>query len=311
MQSYNYRYMYFPGDGKNFPWMTFYQSEASVAAMGENYFAMDLDKVIGLAYWGAIDYLGESQGWPLKGWAQGVFDISLESKPKAYYMKSFFKPEEPGVHIEGSDTKGDAMWNGVQTGNDGQSDHWNRKAGQQLDITTYTNADEVELFVNGKSYGTQKNDTKSAKMRNQIRWKNIEYQDGYCEAVARTNGKIVARHRIETTGEPVALRMEIDNNAWKADGKDLQHIRVIAVDKKGRRVQTALNEVTFTIDGAASIAAVSSGNHASDELSMTNKRKLFNGSCLAILRSDVVPSTVTVTATAPGLKPAKLKLKTL
>lgn len=311
VQSYNYRYMYFPGDGKNFPWMTFYQSEASVAAMGENYFAMDLDKVIGLAYWGAIDYLGESQGWPLKGWAQGVFDISLEPKPKAYYMKSFFKPEEPVVHIAVTDTKGDAMWNGVQTGNDGQSDHWNRKAGQQLDITTYTNADEVELFVNGKSYGTQKNDTKSSKMRNQIRWKNIEYQDGYCEAVARTNGKIVARHRIETTGEPVALRMEIDNNAWKADGKDLQHIRVIAVDKKGRRVQTALNEVTFTIDGAASIAAVSSGNHASDELSMTNKRKLFNGSCLAILRSDVVPSTVTVTATAPGLKPAKLKLKTL
>lgn len=311
VQSYNYRYMYFPGDGKNFPWMTFYQSEASVAAMGENYFAMDLDKVIGLAYWGAIDYLGESQGWPLKGWAQGVFDISLEPKPKAYYMKSFFKPEEPVVHIAVTDTKGDAMWNGIQTGNDGQSDHWNRKAGQQLEITTYTNADEVELFVNGKSYGTQKNDTKSAKMRNQIRWKNVEYQDGYCEAVARTNGKIVARHRIETTGEPVALKIETDNNAWKADGKDLQHIRVIAVDKKGRRVQTALNEVTFTVDGAASIAAVSSGNHASDELSVTNKRKLFNGSCLAILRSDVVPSTVTVTATAPGLKPVKVKLKTL
>lgn len=310
VQSYNYRYMYFPGDGKNFPWMTFYQSEASVAAMGENYFAMDLDKVIGLAYWGAIDYLGESQGWHTKGWAQGVFDIALEPKPKAYYMRSFFKPDEPLVHIAVTDTKGDAMWNGVQTGNDGQSDHWNRKPGSKLDITTYTNAEEVELFVNGKSYGVKKNDLKSAKMRNQIRWSGVEYQDGYCEAVARTNGKVVARHRIETTGPAVALRLVSDNANWKADGQDLQHIRVVAVDKKGRRVQTAPGEVKFTVTGDATLAAVSSGNHQSDELNVTDKRGLYKGSCLAILRSGVNPSAVTITATMEGMKPVKLKLAT-
>lgn len=310
VQSYNYRYMYFPGDGRNFPWMTFYQSEASVAAMGENYFAMDLDKVIGLAYWGAIDYLGESQGWPAKGWAQGVFDIALEPKPKAYYMKSFFTPDEPLVHIAVTDTKGDQMWNGVQTGNDGQSDHWNRKPGTKLSITTYTNADEVELLVNGKSYGKKPNDTKSAKMRNQIRWNDVEYQDGYCEAIARTGGKVVARHRIETTGKAVALKIESDNADWKADGQDLQHIRVVAVDKKGRRVQTAQGEVTFTVSGNTPLIAVSSGDHNSDELNVTNKRKLYKGSALAILRADEQPSAVTVTATAPGLKSAKLKLST-
>ena len=310
VQSYNYRYMYFPGDGKNFPWMTFYQSEASVAAMGENYFAMDLDKVIGLAYWGAIDYLGESQGWPTKGWAQGVFDISLEPKPKAYYMRSFFKPDEPVVHIAVTDSKGDAMWNGVQTGNDGQSDHWNRKPGTKLDLTTYTNAEEVELLVNGKSYGVKKNDLGSAKMRNQIRWKDIEYQDGYCEAIARTGGKVVARHRIETTGKAVALKAELDNSNWKADGQDLQHIRIVAVDKKGRRVQSAVAEVKFTVTGDASLAAVSSGDHQSDALNVSDRRKLYKGSCLAILRSGTVPSAITVTATAEGMKPVKLKLGT-
>ena len=98
VQAYNYRYMYFPGDGKRFPWMTFYQSEASVSAMGPNFFEMDNDKVIGLAYWGAIDYLGESNGWPAKGWAQGVFDLSLQPKPMAYLMKSMFS-DEPTVHI--------------------------------------------------------------------------------------------------------------------------------------------------------------------------------------------------------------------
>ena len=302
--------MYFPGDAAKFPWMTFYQSEASVAAMGENYFAMDLDKVIGLAYWGAIDYLGESQGWPTKGWAQGVFDISLEPKPKAYYMRSFFKPDEPVVHIAVTDSKGDAMWNGVQTGNDGQSDHWNRKPGTKLDLTTYTNAEEVELLVNGKSYGVKKNDLGSAKMRNQIRWKDIEYQDGYCEAIARTGGKVVARHRIETTGKAVALKAELDNSNWKADGQDLQHIRIVAVDKKGRRVQSAVAEVKFTVTGDASLAAVSSGDHQSDELNVSDRRKLYKGSCLAILRSGTVPSAITVTATAEGMKPVKLKLGT-
>lgn len=308
-QSYNYRYMYFPGDGKKFPWMTFYQSEASVSAMGENYFSMDLDKVIGLAYWGGIDYLGESQGWPNKGWTQGVFDISLEPKPKAYYMRSFFK-DEPIVHIAVTDSKGNMMWNGVQTGNEGQSDHWNRVAETKLEITTYTNADEVELIVNDKSYGTKQNDKKSAKMRNQIRWKDITYQSGYCEAIAKTDGKIVARHRIETTGKPVALKIESDNNEWRADGTDLQHLRIYAVDSKGRRVYTATGDVKVTIDGAATLAAMSNGNQESDELNVVDHRMLYNGSVLAILRSDIKAGTITVIATCDGLKSAKAKFTT-
>ncbi len=311
VQAYNYRYMYFPGDGKRFPWMTFYQSAASVADMGLNYFAMDLDKVIGLAYWGAIDYLGESQGWPTKGWAQGVFDISLEPKPKAYYMRSFFKDDEPMVHIAITENKNDVMWNGIQTGNDDQSDHWNRTPGQKYDITTYTNADEVELVVNGKSVGVQKNDRANAKMRNQIRWKDVEYADGYCEAIARNDGRVVARHKIETTGKAVAIKLEADNSQWHADGQDLQHIRVIAVDKKGRRVATATGNVKFNVTGAATLAAVSSGNHKSDELNVTDNRNFYNGSVLAILRATDAPGTVTITATVDGMKPAKLKFTTM
>ena len=310
VQSYNYRYMYFPGDGKRFPWMKFYQSEASVSAMGENYFAMNLDKVIGLAYWGAIDYLGESQGWPMKGWTQGVFDIALEPKPKAYYMKSFFKPEEPVVHIAVIDSKGDQMWNGVQTGNDGMSDHWNRKPGSKLNIITYTNADEVELFVNGKSQGVKQNDKKSPKMRNQIRWDNVAYEDGYCEAIARNKSAIIARHKIETTGEAVKLVAIADNNEWKADGMDLQHVRIYAVDKKGRRVYNAQQELTFTVSDGAEIIAVSSGDHKGDELNVTNKRRLYNGSAMVILRSGCQAAKPVLTIEADGFKTLKTKLQT-
>ena len=311
VQSYNYRYMYFPGDGRRFPWMKFYQSEASVSAMGENYFAMDLNKVIGLAYWGAIDYLGESQGWPTKGWAQGVFDISLEPKPKAYYMRSFFKPEEPVVHIAVIDNKGDQMWNGIQTGNDGMSDHWNRQPGTKLQIVTYTNADEVELIVNGKSIGTKKNDKSNAKMRNQIRWNDVEYQDGYAEAVAKTGGKVVARHRIETTGEAVKLIAVPDNNAWKADGMDLQHVRIYAVDKKGRRSYTAQQELKFSVEGDARIVAVSSGDHQSHELNATDHRKLYNGSALVILRAGKNAGPINLTVSGEEFKPVKTKLTTI
>ena len=311
IQAYNYRYMYFPGDGRRFPWMTFYQSEASVAAMGQNFFEMNLDKVIGLAYWGAIDYLGESQGWPAKGWAQGVFDISLEPKPKAYYMKSFFCPDEPVVHIAVIDKKGDQMWNGVQTGNDGMSDHWNRVEGQKLSLITYTNADEVELRLNGKSLGTKQNPVDDAKLRNQIRWNDVEYQPGRLVAIARVNGKEVARHQIETTdAKPAKLVAEADNSAWTADGQDLQHVRIVAVDKKGRRVQTTDEEVSFTVEGPAKIVGVVNGDINSDELTVGSKRRLYNGTCTVILRADRTAGPVTLTATAQGLKPVKLKLQT-
>ena len=308
IQAYNYRYMYFPGDGRRFPWMTFYQSEASVSAMAENYFAMNLDRVIGLAYWGAIDYLGESQGWPAKGWAQGVFDLSLEPKPKAYLLKSVFKPEEPVVHIAVIDKKGDQMWNGVQTGNDGMSDHWQRVPGKKLSLYTYTNAEEVELVVNGRSLGRKANPA-DAKHRNQIRWDDVEYQPGYAEAIARTGGRVVARHRIETTGEAVRLTAEADNADWKTDGMDLQHVRIVAVDKKGRRVQTAEGEVTFTLTGDAQIVGVVNGDMTSEELTVGNSRRLFNGTCTVIVCSGRTDGPVVLEAAVPGMKSARLTLR--
>ena len=310
IQAYNYRYMYFPGDGRRFPWMTFYQSEASTSAMGPNFFEMNLDKVIGLAYWGAIDYLGESQGWPAKGWAQGVFDISLEPKPKAYFMKSFFMPDEPLVHIAVIDSKNDMMWNGVQTGNDGMSDHWCRQPGTELTLVTYTNADEVELRLNGKSLGKKQNPKGDSKQRNQIKWEGITYADGKLEAVAYNSGKAVARHQIETTGKAVSLRVTPEDSEWRADGTDLMHLRIEAVDNKGRRVPMAQDELKFEVEGDASIVAVSNGDINSDELNVTDHRRLWNGSALVILRAGKTASKITLKTSADGYKTVKTLLTT-
>ena len=279
--------------------------------MGPNFFEMNLDKVIGLAYWGAIDYLGESQGWPAKGWTQGVFDIALEPKPKAYLMKSFFKPEEPVVHIAVIDSKNEMMWNGVQTGNDGMSDHWCRKPGTELSLITYTNADEVELLLNGKSLGRKQNPKNDAKQRNQIRWNGIIYQEGRLEAVAYNHKKVVARHRIETTGKAVRLKATPEDVSWKADGQDLMHIRLEAIDSKGRRVPMAQDELKFEVTGDARIVAVTNGDMNSEELNATDHRRLYNGSAMVILRAGKAPSKIVLKTSSDAFKTIKTEIATL
>ena len=272
VNSYNYRYMYFPGDMKRYPEKTFYQSEASTAAMGPNFYEMDRDKVLGLAYWGAIDYLGESMGWPVKGWNQGVFDLSLQPKPDAYFVKSMFS-DEPTVHIGIIEKAGgNVQWNGINVSAGKLSENWNREEGEKVSLYTYTNGDEVELFLNGKSLGVKKN-----------------------------------RHQIQTTGESVALKMVPDAETWHADGQDLMHVRVYAVDKKGRRVmnlkdKNAFSKLAFSVKGDADIVAVDNGNIYSDELHVgkkqlnkTAERALYQGSALVILRAGTQPSKVELT----------------
>lgn len=321
VNSYNYRYMYFPGDSKRYPEKTFYQSEASVAAMGPNFYEMDRDKVIGLAYWGAIDYLGESMGWPIKGWNQGVFDLSLQPKPDAYFVKSMFT-DEPTVHIGVIEKSGgNIQWNGINVSAGKLSENWNREAGEMVSLYTYTNGDEVELFLNGKSLGVKKN-SNDPKLRARIKWDNIAYAPGTLVAVAKKNGKVVARHQIETTGEAVALKLVPDAENWHADGKDLMHVRIYAVDKKGRRVLNmkdakAFDKLTFTVKGDANIVAVDNGNIASDELHIgktqlekTIQRNLFQGSALVILRAGNKPGKIELSVEGEKMKARKLVLNT-
>ena len=321
VNSYNYRYMYFPGDMKRYPEKTFYQSEASVAAMGPNFYEMDRDKVLGLAYWGAIDYLGESMGWPIKGWNQGVFDLSLQPKPDAYFVKSMFS-EEPVVHIGIIEKSGgNIQWNGSNVSAGKLSENWNREAGEKVSLYTYTNGDEVELFLNGKSLGVKKN-SNDPKLRARIKWDNIAYAPGTLVAVAKKNGKVVARHQIVTTGEAVALKLVPDAENWHADGKDLMHVRIYAVDKKGRRVLNvkdakAFDKLTFTVKGDANIVAVDNGNIASDELHIGKtqleksiQRHLFQGSALVILRAGDKPGKIELSVAGEKMKAKKLVLNT-
>ena len=312
VSSFNYRYLNYAQYLEKCPHMTVYQSEATTNELAAPFFGMDHDKMVGLAYWGAIEYWGESNGWPKKGWNFSFFNHCLEPYPQAYLIKSAFC-EEPLVHIGVMDNGKEAIeWNDIMVGSLSLASHWNWKEGSIRNLYTYTNADEVELVVNGKSMGTQKNDRTDITRRNIIYWENIPYgKGGNIIAVARNNGKEVARHKLETTGKPTALKMVVENpEDWKADGMDLQYVKVYAVDSKGRVVPDTKGEVTFEISGAAKLIAVDNGDHFTDELFTGNTKKLHKGFVMAILRSNRSVGEVKVKISSKGLRGVEKKLIT-
>lgn len=312
VSSFNYRYLNYAQYLEKCPHMTVYQSEATTNELAAPFFGMDHDKMVGLAYWGAIEYLGESNGWPKKGWNFSFFNHCLEPYPQAYLIKSAFC-EEPLVHIGVMDNGKEAIeWNDIMVGSLSLASHWNWATGSIQNLYTYTNADEVELLVNGKSMGIRKNDRTDITRRNIIYWENIPYgKGGNIIAVARNNGKEVARHKLETTGKATALKMVVENpEDWKADGMDLQYVKVYAVDNKGRVVPDTKDEVTFKVSGAARLIAVDNGDHFTDELFTGNTKKLHKGFIMAILRSDRSGGEVVITASSKGLKDAVKKLVT-
>lgn len=305
--SYNYRYMYFPGDGRRFPHMIFYQSEANTVGMPGNFFEMDLDKVVGLAYWGAVDYIGESGGWPAKGWAQGAFDLSFEPKPIAWLVKSMFS-DEPTVHIAIVEQLArDNVWNGVQIGTEHMSENWNRQAGELLSLYTYTNAEKVELRLNGRSLGIKENPSQPSR-RNIIRWDSIAYAPGQLEAVAYSGGRIVARHRIETAGKAARLRADVQG-ARRADGTLLIHLT--AVDSRSHKVATADDNLHLSVEGPARVVGVCSGDITSDEDLTGSTVRLYQGTAMVFVRMKgyIPPDKVTLTVRSERMGTQKIKLQ--
>ena len=299
--SFNYCWEDYDKYMKYAPHMILYQSEATTNELTAPWAGMDRDHMVGLAYWGAIEYWGESNIWPKKGWDYSFFRHSLEPNSQAYLIKTIFKPEEPQVHIGIAGKVDTLWWNDIVVGQTRVSSHWNREAGQKYKVYTYTNGDEVELFVNGKSIGVKPNNDK--RKPNVIVWNDVPYESGTIRAVARKDGKVYAEHQLETAGKAVRLMMDIEMPEWKADGMGLQYVKVYAVDAKGRVVPTIDGKVTFNVEGPARIIAVDNGNHSSNDLFDGNQKDLYEGFAMAILRSSKDEAgKVKITASCDGLK---------
>ena len=311
--SFNYQWDAYHGYYKHAPHLILFQSEAVTNQLQQPYYGMDRQRGVGLCWWGAIEYWGESNGWPKKGWNYSFFSHTLQPFPQAYLIKSCIQPDEPVMCIGVLDGQGESLeWNDIKVGQQKINKNWNQKDGSHPNVFTYTNAEEVELLYNGKSLGVQKNDTTDIAKRNAILWSGIDYgTGGKLVAIARIGGKEVARDEIETTGKAVRLRIEEETKEWTADGMSLKYLNIYAVDSKGRVVPNATDEISVSVSGAATFLALDNGDHyTSDLFHGVTTKQMQTGYMQCILRSIRQAGKVNVIVSSPTLKGAKMAIKT-
>ncbi|MCU6454322.1 DUF4982 domain-containing protein [Sphingomonas sp. A2-49] len=182
---------------------------------------------------------------------------------------------------------------------------WPGREGQSVPVLVTSNAERVVLRLNGRVVGEAAVDRLMGNVF------TIPYAPGTLEAIAYRGGRVVARAGHETAGPPVALRLTPARRVMAGDGEDVQPVTVDAMDARGRHVPTANLPVRFGIEGAA-IIGLGNGDPNSHEPEKGDARSLFNGLAQAIVQADAGGrGRIVLRATAPGLKPALLRIDRL
>ena len=244
----------------------------------------DNDFISGQYVWTGFDYIGEPTpyGWPARSSYFGIVDLAGFPKD-VYYLYQSEWTDKQVLHL---------------------FPHWNWTPGQEIDMWCYYNqADEVELFVNGKSQGVKRKDLDNL----HVAWR-VKFEPGTVKVIARERGKVVAEKEICTAGKPAEIRLTPDRSILTADGKDLCFVTVEVLDEKGNLCPDADNLVNFTVQGNGFIAGVDNGNPVSMERFKDEKRKAFYGKCLVVIQNDGKPGKAKLTATSEGLRQAVLKI---
>jgi beta-galactosidase len=179
--------------------------------------------------------------------------------------------------------------------------HWNWKQGDKVDVVAYFNADEVELFLNGRSQGTKRKQGDETK----VFWR-LPYEPGVLKAVSRKNGQAVLTREVRTAEEPARIVLNPDRKTIKADGLDLSFVTVKVVDKNGTVVPHADHLIKFEISGEGFIAGVDNGNQISHESFKAKQRKAFHGMALAVVQAKQKPGRIVLRASSANLTPASV-----
>jgi beta-galactosidase len=241
--------------------------------------------------WTGFDYRGEPTpyGWPSINSQFGIVDMCGFPKDTFYYYKAWWG-KAPVLHLF-------PHWN------------WEGREGEPIKIWAYSNLDEVELFVNGTSAGSQK-----VPHLGHVEW-TAKYQPGVIEARGSKDGKVVLTEKRETTGDPASLKLTADRTEIDADGEDISILRVEALDKEGRSVPTAGNFIGFKVSGAGKLIGVGNGDPNCQESDKEPHRSLFNGLAQVIIQSTKEPGEIHIEAAKEGwagaeLTPFKLTITT-
>ena len=241
--------------------------------------------------WTGFDYRGEPTpyGWPSINSQFGIVDMCCFPKDTFYYYKAWWG-KEPVLHV---------------------FPHWNfeGREGDEIAVWVYSNLEEVELFLNGKSLGSKK-----VPHLGHAEWK-VKYAAGAIEARGSRRGKVVLTDKRETTGPAVAIRLTADRTEINADGEDVTVLTVAALDKEGRAVPTADNLIAFKVSGEGALIGVGNGDPNCQESDKEPRRSFFNGLAQVIVQSTMRPGEIRIEAVkegwdGPELTPAKLSITT-
>ncbi|MFV8465474.1 glycoside hydrolase family 2 TIM barrel-domain containing protein [Flavobacterium sp. LB1P62] len=243
------------------------------------------DFLAGMYIWTGFDYIGEPTPyeWPSISSYFGIVDLAGFPKD-VYYMYQSEWTDKTVLHL---------------------FPHWNWKEGQNVDVWAYyNNADEVELFLNGKSVGIRSK--KGGDLH--VMWR-IPFQAGTLKAISRKNGKTVLETEIKTAGAPASLKLSPDRATIKADGNDLSFVTVDITDANGVLSPNANNEIQFSLKGNGKIVGVCSGDPVSHESYKGTKHTALNGKCLVVIQAGNQAKKLELTASANGLKSSVTTIK--
>lgn len=243
-----------------------------------------LGNMAGTFVWTGWDYLGEPTpyGWPARSSYFGIIDLAGFPKD-AYYLYQSVWTDKAVLHI---------------------LPHWNWTPGKVVDVWAYYNkADEVELYLNGKSLGTRKK--KSDDLH--VMWRT-PFEPGTLKAVSRKDGQTVLTREIKTAGEPAKIILSADRDTLKGNGHDLSFITVKITDESGNLVPYADNLVKFSIHGEGIIAGVDNGFQAGHERFKADQHKAYSGLCLVILQTTNKSGKIILEAVSEGLQQTSIEL---
>jgi beta-galactosidase len=263
------------------------------------------DFVLGQFLWAGVDYLGESAGWPSKGWSTSPFDECMFEKPRAAFHRSVWNPQ-PVVRIAVADQSLNIDAGKDHWGSPLLAAHWNfpQYAGYIIEVQTINNCEEVELWINGASMGRRKTANYS---NNTIVW-YVPYKAGKIKATGYNNGIEVAEYELNTAGKPAKIVLQADREILAADGQDLSHITILLMDEKGVVVPDNDLQITFEVTGEGKLIGLDNGDLRSDEPFKGYQRITYFGKALAVVQASRNSGKITVRATADGLPENRLIL---
>ncbi len=260
--------------------------------------------------WTGIDYLGEARRWPRIGFGSDLLDRTGHPRPVAFQRQSWWsaKPMVHAVRRIGADelAPGDPGYESADLRRPQVLfADWTPRNLEPHDETVevYSNAEEVELVLNGKSLGF-----KSKPADDSARTWTVPFAPGILKAIARNGRSIVATHELRTAGKPAKLLVKVDRNTFAPDWDNAATVEVLVVDEHGVLIPAASDRISFSVSGPGFIAAVDNGDNAGSEPFQTSERKAVQGRCVAYVKANAA-GRITVTATADGFKPASVSLQ--